>query len=288
MAAAYIPHVPFAPVIAIELSTPVPKAPPAITSTVTLPDGDSAIASVSLVFPKAFGFNERFHPQRCQPDDEAARTCPEASRIGSVAADSPLGSGSGGIFLSDDFRLLVFADALGGAIQIKAEGNIRIAPSGGFLVTFSGLPDLPLRSVDLNFDGDDRALVKNPTRCAVYQLPVHFVAHDGSEAEASPELPITGCVDPVGGLRAAVAGRTATLRWAAPGADETEVRLLRGATAVTTRRTSASKLTFASLKAGRYLARVRAFSGGRASPARTVRFRVRSSAGHRRRAAALR
>jgi hypothetical protein len=267
----------FAPAVAIELSTPLPKAPPAIVSTVTQADGESAIQTLTVVFPAAFGFNERFHPVRCQPDDEAARTCPADSRIGAIAAESSFGPAAGNVYIADDFRLIAFADAFNGLVRIKAEGRIAVTPEDGFAVTFSGLPNLPLRAVRLALDGDDKALVKNPARCGTYTLPARATSFEGEQADAAPAVVISGCVAPVTALRAARSGRSVTLRWTAPEADETEVRLRRGAKAVATRRTTASSLRFSSLKPGRYRATVRAFSGGRGSPARTVAFRVRSS-----------
>lgn len=267
----------FAPVVAIELSTPLPKAPPAIVSTVTQAEGESAIQTLTVTFPAPFGFNERFHPVRCQPADEEARTCPAGSRIGAIAADSQYGPASGSVYISDDFRLIAFADAFNGLVRIKAEGRIAVTPDDGFAVTFSGLPNLPLRAVRLALDGDDRALVKNPVRCGTYTLPTHATSFEGEQADAAPAVVISGCVAPVTALRAARSGRSVTLRWTAPEADETEVRLRRGSKTVATKRTTASSLRFSSLKPGRYRATVRAFRGGRSSPARSVAFRLRPS-----------
>jgi hypothetical protein len=271
---AYPQVVPFAPAAAIELSTPLPKAPPAIVSTVTQAEGESAIATLRVSFPSAFGFNERFHPARCQPDDEATRSCPEASKIGTIAAQSSFGPAAGSVYIADDFRLLAFADAFNGIVQIKAVGAVTVTPEDGFAVTFSGLPDLPLQAVRLSLDGDDKGLLKNPPRCATYTLPTHFVSHAGEQSDATPTVTISGCVAPVSALRASRSGRSVTLRWTQPEADETEVRLRRGARTVATRRTAASSLRFSSLAPGRYSARVRAFAAGRGSPPRTLRFRV--------------
>lgn len=185
--------------VAIELSTPAPKARPALTATVTQADGESAIATLRMTFPKAFGFNERFRPPRCQPDDEEAMTCPEASRVGAIAADSPLGAATGDVYITDDFRLVAFAQALGGLVQIKAEGEVSVTKRGQFAVTFTGLPDLPVRSTTLALEGGDRALLKNPRRCATYRLPARFTSHQDETATATSTVTVSGCRRPRSG-----------------------------------------------------------------------------------------
>lgn len=185
---------PFAPVVAIELSTPLPKGRPAITATVTQADGESSISSVDIVFPKRFGFNERFHPKRCMPKEEADEDCPAASRIGSVAADSPLAQASGDIFVTKDLRIVAFVQALGGLIRIKVTGVVRVTDADQFAVSFTGLPNgIPLRSVTLSLAGGDLALLKNPKRCGTYRFPSRFLSYKQEVAESVPTATISGC-----------------------------------------------------------------------------------------------
>jgi hypothetical protein len=186
----------FAPDVAITFSTQAPKATPAIVAKVTPVSGQTAVSSVSLAFPKAFGFNEQFRPARCQPMAEAARACPDSSRIGSVEAESLLGPGTGSVYLTQDFRLVAFASALAGAIQITAGGTISIGPDGGFAVDFTKLPNLPLNSITLSLDGGKGALLKNPRRCRIYRLPTRAVSHNGEVSESVVQAPVTGCATP--------------------------------------------------------------------------------------------
>jgi hypothetical protein len=183
----------FAPAVALHLASAAPHNTPAISSTVTQATGENPLATLRLAFPPQFGFNEQFHPTRCQPSDEAAETCPAASRIGTVSAQSSLGAAAGNVYITDDFRLVAFARAYGGAIDIKAVGTVALTPDDGFAVTFGGLPNLPLQSVTLALEGGARALLKTPTACASYTLPIHMTSQDGETADTQATVPISGC-----------------------------------------------------------------------------------------------
>jgi hypothetical protein len=269
----------FTPAIAIDVSSHAARARPAITSTITTTSGQSAISSVSVAFPKAFGFNERFHPPRCQADEEADRACPEGSRIGTIDAQSQFGPATGNVYITQDFRLVAFASAAGGAVQIKADGAISITPEDGFAVTFTGLPNLPISSVRLVFSEGDRALLKLPASCGTFRLPVAFTAHSGERAEASPSLNVTGCPPAITGVTVTPSASGASVRWrVAPAGASTQITLERGARTVLRRTTRATHMRFGSLRPGRYRVRLRALADGRRSPVRTATFSVRPRA----------
>jgi hypothetical protein len=261
--------VPFAPAVAIELSTPVPKSAPAITATVTQASGESTISRLAVEFPKAFGYNERFTLPRCGKAAEAAEACPDGSRIGAVSATSPLGAASGSVYITEDFRLVAFASAFGGLVKIKVIGTVSIASTGGFAVGFTGLPDLPLNSVKLALDGGGKGLLKNPARCGTYSLPTKFEAHDGSRAQADPTIAITGCKPPrVSDVLVAPQGRRVQVLWEATDTTEaTQVRLERRRasrwTAVARRKVTSTETAFSGVAPGRYRVKLTALPGGK-------------------------
>ena len=262
----------------IELSTPLAREPAAITATIVTREQDSPVAGTAVDFPPAFEFNERFHPARCQIQQERDRACPPRSRIGSVTAQSLAGPATGGVFITEDFRVVVFADALGGLIRIKADGAITLNERGGFTITFSGLPDLPVRETKLTFEGGDLGLLRNPRRCATYDIVAKLVAHSGEQARTTLPLAVGGCLA-IPSATVARRGRTVTASWSAPGAEATTVRLQRryGVDWVTlrARRTTASALRFTIRRPGRYRVRLQAAAGPRRSPVRTAAFRIR-------------
>ena len=268
----------FTPAIAIDVSTHAARERPAITSTITTSSGQSAIASVSVAFPKAFGFNERFHPPRCQPEEEADRACPDGSRIGTIDAESQFGPATGSVYITQDFRLVAFASAAGGAVQIKAEGTISVTPDDGFAVNFTGLPNLPVSSVRLALLAGELSLLKLPATCGSFKLPVVFTSHAGEHAEATPSIAVTGCPEPlaVTGVTVTPAARGTTVRWrVTPAATATQVTLERGARTVSRRVTRATHVRFGALRPGRYRVRLRALAHGRRSAPATRSFRVR-------------
>lgn len=265
----------FAPDVELELVNPAPRARSALVATVTQVDGESAVAEMSVQFPPAFGFNERFRPPRCQPDEEAERACPPESRIGTVTAVSGLAGveAAGEVFIADDFRLLIFAEALGGAIEIKAVGTVTAEADNSFGVTFSGLPDLPLRSIELALEGGDLALLKNPARCGTYELPSTFRAHGGETADAASQVTVEGCRPAlrVRRLRFAAPGR---LSWkVTPATRATRVLVTRGGDVVARRRVTQSSVQLG-LEPGRYRARLTPLAGKRRGPAASLAFRV--------------
>jgi hypothetical protein len=267
----------FTPAIAIDFSTHAPRARPAITSTIQTPSGQSPIATVSLAFPRAFGFNEAFHPPRCRSADEANQTCPAGSQIGTISAESQFGPASGNVYITQDFRLVAFASAAGGLVNIKATGTVSVTPEDGFAITFTGLPNLPISSVKLALRDGDLALLKTPASCGTFTLPVVFTSHTGERAEAAPSVAVTGCPPAITGVTVARGARGATVRWrVAPAGASTEVVLRRGAKTVSRRVTRATHARFASLRPGRYRVALRALAGGGRSPVRTAKFSVAS------------
>lgn len=268
---------PFAPVMALELSTPAPKAPPAIVSTVTQQSGEANIKQVDVVFPVGFVYNERFRPPRCQPREEEAEACPEASKVGTVSGENPIASAAGNVYVTDDLRLVAFVQAAGGAIKFKVVGRTGLAPSGAFTVSFSGTPDLPLSKFVLDLAGDDLSLVKNPAACGDYRFDVTFTSYDGDVAKANPVVPITGCAVPlaVSQVRATRTRRGVSLAWAVTeGTEATRVILRRKGKRVRARTIAGTRTRFKGLKPGRYVARLRGRAGDRRSPTAQLSFKV--------------
>lgn len=273
---------PFAPAIAIELSTPAPKAVPAITARVTQKSGESALKDVEVVFPTGFQYNEQFGPPRCNAPQEKDEACPEGSKLGTVSGVSALASAGGDVYVTTDLRLISFVEALGGIVKFKVVGTITIDESGGFAVTFSGTPNLALTSLELKLKGDALGLVKNPATCGDFRFTARFESYDGDTTTGNPIVPITGCQPAriaLSRLRVSPSlpkpGKPITLRWKATAATEkTKVVLRRAGRKVFTRTVTGTSLRFASLRSGRYVARLTPSGGGRTATSKRVAFRV--------------
>ncbi len=169
----------------------VPMAPPLKDTAVTLPAG------VSIAAGGADGLDGCSDQQ---PDDQVHYettdpvSCPEASKIGSVVATSPLlvqrEPGSDAVIGADPvggdvyilkphpgdldpagnqdgrFRLLLQVDSRKYGINVKIPGVVTADRTTGRLVArFESNPQFPLKHVELTFKAGDRAALANPQSC---------------------------------------------------------------------------------------------------------------------------
>src|SRR4051812_13832302 len=93
------------PAWSFHLSDDRPAVAPVITSTLSQGSGESPTRRVSVRYPQQFGFNAGFSVKGCTPAQEQADACPESSRIGSTRAVTVLGTFSGPVYITDDFRV---------------------------------------------------------------------------------------------------------------------------------------------------------------------------------------
>jgi len=102
--------------------------------------------------------------------------CPPASAVGTITATSPVipGTLSGGVYIAQDGTAAttpanpfhVFVEAQGSGLDVKFEGSLVPDPTTGQLVaTLSGLPAVPIGTVDLQFDSGALAALANPLTC---------------------------------------------------------------------------------------------------------------------------
>jgi hypothetical protein len=105
---------------------------------------------------------------------EAASTCPENSKIGTVQITTPLIEQpiSGGIYLArqteNPFGSLIAIYLVGEAegVRVKLPGEIALDPTTGRLVTtFDNTPQVPFSDFELNFFGGPSAVLATPVTC---------------------------------------------------------------------------------------------------------------------------
>ncbi len=109
---------------------------------------------------------------------EAASSCPQNSKIGTVAIDTPLLDEpvAGGIYLArqteNPFHSLIAIYLVGEAdgVRVKLPGEIALDPSTGRLVTtFDNTPQLPFSDFKLNFFGGPSAVLATPVTCGTQE-----------------------------------------------------------------------------------------------------------------------
>jgi hypothetical protein len=227
----------YAPRLDVTIDPSAVSTPTALTATVTQAPGEDASRAIAAQIPAGFGL-AGFPAAACDPGQEAARSCPEASRIGNAEVASSAGQYSGGVYfggLSSGRAKLVVLLSNGGLFPapITIEGFVEARPDG-LLATFDNLPNVPVTSLTLRFDGAPRALLSTPAACGHYPFVGRFTSQAGAQTESRSSVTVDGCADVPPQIseiavapRIARAGRPATLSFKLSEDAAIEVRMRR-------------------------------------------------------------
>lgn len=186
---------------AVTLSVPQTDDPDGLATptvkdvSVTLPDG------VAVSPSSADGL------QGCSDAQAALRSldepaCPAASKIGTVAIETPLLAQplTGAIFLGQPksmeaqsgemLRTLLIASGEG--VTVKLEGRITPEPVTGRLrAVFAANPQLPFSQLKLRFQGGARAPLTNPQTCGRHTTSATITSWGGQTATSDSSFEIT-------------------------------------------------------------------------------------------------
>jgi hypothetical protein len=184
--------------------------PPLRNATVTLPEGltvDPAAASGLEACTEA---EIGWKGGSLTNFTEAAPSCPEASRIGSVEVASPLLEGTlqGSVYLATQDQnpygsllagYVVIDDPATGTI-VKVPGELRTNPVTGQITgIFDDNPQIPFSELKIHFFGGSRGDLATPEACGTYTTNSDFepwsAPESGPDATPSSSFAITaGCV----------------------------------------------------------------------------------------------
>ncbi|HTR73209.1 MAG TPA: hypothetical protein VMG80_06385, partial [Solirubrobacteraceae bacterium] len=136
-------------------------------------------------------------------------TCPDASKVGEVAIDSPLlenelkgfvyiGEQDTDPFTSPLVMYVVAEDPVSG-VRVKLAGEIQIGPSGRLISVFKNTPPLPFETLELHLFDGPRATLATQAYCKSYETNASFTPWSGGQAaqRSSSFTPESG---PNGGL----------------------------------------------------------------------------------------
>jgi hypothetical protein len=198
----------------------MPAAAAALTATVTQAPGESATQTERVRFPPQFGFNPALRVTHCTAADERAARCPDTSRIGTAMASTMFGDFAGGVFLTTDFRFVVFLRGLAGLVEQEVSGYLLLHGDGSVESVLDGLPDVAATSASVSFDSGPRSLLLTPRACGTYDLEARFVSHAGDQVTRTVGVQIGGCDSTprieragVSPDRLSVGGRRAVVSW---------------------------------------------------------------------------
>ena len=191
--------------LAVNVEVPQPETPNSLaesavrSTTVALPEGIelSPAAAGGLLACSApqvgfIGANESSQTENDQFSPELA-SCPEAAKVGTVSIESPdlanpltgaayLASQDTNPFQSPLVLYLIARDPVSGVL-VKLAGSVSPNPTTGQLVsTFANTPQVPFKSLKLNFFGGGRASLSTPPGCGTYTTTSSFVPWSGNPA----------------------------------------------------------------------------------------------------------
>jgi hypothetical protein len=159
---------------------------------VTLPEG----VSVNPSLAEGIGTCSEAQYKSEQIGTKAGEGCPEASKLGSVIAQSPLLEEpiEGSLYLATPYEnrfgtltaLYLVARAPERGIMVKQAGRVDLDPTTGRITTtFDDLPPVPYSSFKLHFREGARAPLATPQACGEYQTVAKLTPFSASsDAEA--------------------------------------------------------------------------------------------------------
>jgi hypothetical protein len=199
-AAAFTPtgcdKVPFDPAVAATLETTQRIEPSGATVTLTVPAGGTIRqahvrrAEIALPVGTTLSPGVADGLQTCSDDQFAQTACPAASQIGTVSFVTPLlGTLGGNVYFGPavpgaPYRLFIVVQ--GSGVLVKLAGDVRLDPATGQITTvFDNLPQVPVTSFALTFQGGPHAVLANPTACGPKTLSALLTPWSGGPAKTA-------------------------------------------------------------------------------------------------------
>jgi hypothetical protein len=230
-------RVPFRPEMTVAPTTDRAGSPTGLAIDLTTPQNDnpaglaqSTLRTAVVTMPKGFTINAASAgglagcaPAEVDLHGAGAARCPEASKIGTVAIDTPLVDHplDGGIYLAKQadnpfgslLALYLAIDDAQTGVVIKLAGKLAADPvSGQVTATFEDTPQLPFETMHLRFKSGSRGVMTTPSTCGTYTT--HAVLTPWSSpvpVEVDAAMQVTdGCADGSGFSPAMNAGTTST------------------------------------------------------------------------------
>jgi hypothetical protein len=170
---------------------------PPLTTIITQAPGEAGTKSSQVTLGPPLGPNAGALGNVCPVAAYNSDSCPPQSQVGTATAVTPLLATP----LSGPVRLVENPGALpkvvvylNGLINVRLVGDISATPTGT-ATTFSGIPDVPLSSFELDFAGGSGGLLTatgdlctTPTN-----LGAEFGSHSGKTVTATVPATVKGC-----------------------------------------------------------------------------------------------
>ena len=167
-----------------------------VSTTISQDDGEAGLKDAFVQLPAQFGPDIARLGQSCEPADFAARTCDPSTVLGPAVATSPLLTEplTGNVHLvTNPGDLPKIGVDLTGQLSMQVFGALSLTNA----VTFFGLPDIPISTFTLSFNGGPDGLVLVNARGLCDGPPptlgTNFLGHNGATVTATTAATIEGC-----------------------------------------------------------------------------------------------
>ncbi len=161
---------------------------------------EAGLLSAQVVLPIGVGANNDALNNKCPRTSFAAGTCPPGSIVGDAIAASPLLNEqlTGPVALVEPVApgLPDIGVDLRGPLALKLLGSAGIAAGGRNVVTFAGLPDIPISQFTLTFKGGPGGLIVVSRDICVPPPAIFdatFASHAGGQTTAAVPGTVEGC-----------------------------------------------------------------------------------------------
>lgn len=195
----------FSPTMTVRPDTSAADSPSGLSVNLHVPqnDANNGLASADLkdatvalpagmtVNPSEANGLAACSPAQIEIGNANEPTCPDASKIGSVAIDTPLLPEplKGSLYLAQqnanpfDSLLAIYLTAEGEGVLIKLAGHVEADPVTGQLsTTFSENPQMPFSDLKLHFFGGPHAALMTPSACGTYSATSTLTPWSGTPA----------------------------------------------------------------------------------------------------------
>ena len=190
---------PFAPGFAAKLR-PMGKngLKPEVQTTITQTIAEAGLKRAQVILPHDLGADNAVLNNQCSQAQFAAGTCPQSSILGTAVAQSPLQSqaltGPVALLTPPTPGLPQVGLDLRGPLALKLKGSFVITDQGTGVV-FDGLPDIPISTFQLTFNGGDSGLVLASRQVCdppPLNFATSFLSHAGTARTGSTAATVEG------------------------------------------------------------------------------------------------
>lgn len=175
-----------------------------LSTTISQDDDEAGLREATVQLPNQLGPDIARLGQTCAPAAFAARTCDPISIVGPARATSPLLTEplTGNVHLVDNpGNLPKVGVDLTGQLSMQLYGALSLSNA----VTFSGLPDIPISTFTLGFDGGPNGLLLVNGRGLCDGPPptfgTNFLGYNGATVAGTTAATIEGCGPTVKGKK---------------------------------------------------------------------------------------